>query len=186
MYLNLYQKYILEQLEKYGCLYKRQLEFLTKFFVEEHLPNIDGYVAQLRRFNMVNTDIYMGEPLVSLPQRSVNENVLTAMDVMIEFAEHISHYERGHGYVDLRFYIRLDDGEREINICSLTRDNVNALMSFVEEYMSVCAGKSDSEQVMWIFVVTDHSLINGISCEAEHSFAIKERGKVEFYESSRK
>lgn len=37
MYLNLYQKYILELLDEYGGLLKRQLEFMVKRFKEPYL-----------------------------------------------------------------------------------------------------------------------------------------------------
>ena len=41
MYLNLYQKYILELLNEYGGLLERQLEMLVKHFKEPHLYNIE-------------------------------------------------------------------------------------------------------------------------------------------------
>ena len=48
MYLNLYQKYILELLAEYDGLLVRQLEALVKHFKEPHLYNINGYLEQDR------------------------------------------------------------------------------------------------------------------------------------------
>lgn len=60
MYLNLYQKYILELLAEYDGLLVRQLEALVKHFKEPHLYNINGYLEQLRRFDKIEIVPYRG------------------------------------------------------------------------------------------------------------------------------
>lgn len=85
MYLNLYQKYILELLAEYDGLPERQLEALVKHFKEPHLYNINGYLKQLRIFNRIEIVPYKSEKAVILSGRSVNENMITAFDIMLNF-----------------------------------------------------------------------------------------------------
>ena len=50
MYLNPYQKYIMELLVEYGTLMQRQLLKLVNANFKISLPNIDRYVEQLCKF----------------------------------------------------------------------------------------------------------------------------------------
>lgn len=105
MYLNLYQKYILELLTEYGGLLKRQLEVMVKHFKESHLYNIDGYLEQLRRFGRIEFADCKGECAVILPGREINEVVVTAFDIMLNFLDYLIGCEVGIEPVILRFYI---------------------------------------------------------------------------------
>lgn len=120
MYLNLYQKYILELLTEYGGLLKRQLEVMVKHFKESHLYNIDGYLEQLRRFGRIEFADCKGECAVILPGREINEVVVTAFDIMLNFLDYLIGCEVGIEPVILRFYINPNgNSEREINISLL-------------------------------------------------------------------
>ena len=95
MYLNLYQKYILELLAEYDGLLVRQLEALVKHFKEPHLYNINGYLEQLRRFDKIEIVPYRGEDTVILPYGRINEYMVTAFDIMLQFLDYLKDFERG-------------------------------------------------------------------------------------------
>lgn len=185
MYLNLYQKYILELLEEYGGLLKRQLEFMVKRFKEPYLRDINGYVYQLRRFEKVWCADYMGEEAVILPGREIDGNIIAAFDIMLEFAEYLVHYEIGKSPVVMRFFINPDSkNEQEINVISALQGQEQEISYYAERYEVDTTENADkiSNAPAWIFLIQDIQQMKLISPKAEYSFVIMENGKPVFYE----
>lgn len=185
MYLNLYQKYILELLEEYGGLLKHQLEALVKHFKEPHLYNIDGYLKQLWRFDKVEIVPYKGEDTVILTGGKINEDMITAFDIMLQFLDYLKGFEKGGNTVLLRFYITTDEkNEQEINIVPVERGKEDIAAQYAEEYSIDIAESADeiSSPPSWIFVIQDKKQMFLIKSQADYSFAIVENGRLVFYE----
>lgn len=187
MYLNLYQKYMLGLLAEYGGLLKRQIEFMTKYFVENHLFNVNGYVAQMARFGEVIITEHNGEEAVTLPGREVEDDIVSAMDVMIEFAEVVSFHQRGNYPIAIQFYNEPEnDDTQEYNIYPVTKGYEDTAARFSENYVTetnnIAAYKKPP---IWIFLVTDKEQMELLQPDVEYSFAIIEDGKVEFYEHNK-
>lgn len=186
MYLNLYQKYILELLEKYGGLLKCQLEFMVKCFKEPHLRDINGYVYQLKRFEKVRCIDYMGEEAVVLPGREVDGNIVAAFDIMLEFSDYLVRHEKGEMPVIIRFFINPDSKcEQEINIALVTEGKEADVTHYAERYVLDIVESADkiSHPPAWIFLIQNIQQMKLMSAKAEYSFVIIENGKPVFYES---
>lgn len=186
MYINLYQKYILELLEEYGGLLKRQLEFMVKRFKEPYLRDINGYVYQLRRFGKVCCVDYMGEEAVILPGRDIDGNIIAAFDIMLEFAEYLVYHEIGKAPVIIRIFINSDSKrEQEINVISVLQGQEKQIMYYTERYAIDTVENADkiSHPPAWIFLIQNIQQMNLISSKAEYSFVIIEKGKPVFYDS---
>lgn len=185
MYLNLYQKYILELLRKCDGLLVRQLEFMVKYFKEPHLYNIDGYLKQLRIFNRIEIVPYKSEKAVILPGGSVNENMITAFDIMLKFSEYLIDFVAVYSSVTLRFYIKTDKKHnQEINIITVETGKEEVAVNYAEKYITNIeknAGKI-SHPPSFIFEIQDKRQMNLIKLSADHSFVIMENGEPMFYE----
>lgn len=185
MYLNLYQKYILQLLREYDGLLKRQLEAMVKHFKEPHLYNIDGYLEQLRRFEKIKIVPYKGEDTVILPSGRINENMITAFDIMLEFLNYLVKFEAGISPVILQFYIKPNDNsEREINIVPVGIGEENTAVHYAEYYVINIAEDADkiSYPPSWIFVIQDKRQMPLIKPKTNYSFVIMENGEPVFYE----
>ena len=185
MYLNLYQKYILELLEEYSGLLKRQLEFMVKRFKEPYLRDINGYVHQLNRFEKIQCADYMGEEALILPGRKIDGNIIAAFDVMMEFSECLIHHELGNPPVLIRFFISPDGKrEQELNIVPVPKGRESTAVHYAEWYVINLADNADkiSYPPSWIFVIQDKQQMSLIKPKAEYSFVIIENGKPVFYE----
>ncbi len=185
MYLNLYQKYILQLIREYDGLLKRQLEAMVKHFKEPHLYNIDGYLEQLRRFEKIKIVPYKGEDTVILPSGRINENMITAFDIMLKFLDYLEKFEAGINPVILRFYIKPNDNsEQEINIVPVEIGKENTLAQYAERYVVNIAEDADkiSYPPSWIFIIQDKKQMSLIKPKADYSFVIVENGEPVFYE----
>lgn len=185
MYLNLYQKYILGLLQEYGGLLKRQLEFMVKRFKEPHLYNINGYLEQLRQFDKIEIVPYKGEEAVILPDGKINEDMVTAFDIMLKFEEYLVSFERGDIPVILRFCINTDNSsEQEMNIAPVVRGKESMIENYAQYYVLNIADNADkiSYPPSWIFVIQDKRQIPLIKPKTDYSFVIMENGEPVFYE----
>lgn len=185
MYINLYQKYILELLSEYDGLLERQLEILVKHFKEPHLYNINGYLEQLRRFDRIEIVPYRGEDTVILPNGKINEDIVTAFDIMLQFLDYLKGFERGNNTVLLRFYITADkDNEQEINIVPVPKGKEDMAVDYAECYVVNIAKNADkiSYPPSWIFVIQDKQQMPLINPKSDYSFVIMENGEPVFYE----
>lgn len=186
MYLNLYQKYILELLREYGGLLKRQLEMLVKHFKEPHLRNIDGYLEQLHRFEKIQFIGYMGEVAVVLKCGKPNKDMINAFDVMLNFKDYLIGFEKGIKPVTLRFYVDFNNkNEREINVVPVEVGKEKETAIYADNYVVITDDDADkiSYPPLWIFVIQDKRQMSLIKAKTNFSFAVAENGKVEFYES---
>lgn len=185
MYLNLYQKYILDLLREYDGLTERQLEVLVKHFKEPHLYNISGYLEQLRRFDKVEIIPYRSEDTVILPGGSINEYMVTAFDIMLQFIDYLKDFERGDNTVLLRFYITADkDNEQEINIVPVEIGREDIVTKFADEYAVNISDSADklSHPPSWIFVIQDKKQMSLINPDADSSFVLASDSETVFYE----
>ena len=154
MYLNLYQKYILELLAEYDGLLVRQLEALVKHFKEPHLYNI-------------------------------NEYMVTAFDIMLQFLDYLKDFERGDNTVLLRFYITADEkNEQEINIVPVEIGREDIIVQYVNGYAVNISDSADkiSHPPSWIFVIQDKKQMSRITPDTDCSFVLAADSKVVFYE----
>ena len=185
MYLNLYQKYILELLAEYDGLLVRQLEALVKHFKEPHLYNINGYLEQLRRFDKIEIVPYRGEDTVILPYGRINEYMVTAFDIMLQFLDYLKDFERGDNTVLLRFYITADEkNEQEINIVPVEIGREDIIVQYVNGYAVNISDSADkiSHPPSWIFVIQDNKQMSRITPDTDCSFVLAADSKVVFYE----
>ncbi len=185
MYLNLYQKYILELLNEYGGLLERQLEMLVKHFKEPHLYNIDGYLEQLRRFDKIEIVPYRGEDTVILPGGKINEDMVTAFDIMLKFKDYLVSFETANIPVILRFTINPNNKtEQEMNIVPVPKGKEDMAVHYAEWCVINIAENADkiSYPPSWIFVIQDKRQIPLIKPKADYSFVIMENGEPVFYE----
>lgn len=184
MYLNLYQKYILELLDEYGGLLKRQLEFMVKRFKEPYLRDINGYVYQLRRFEKVYCADYMGEEAVILPGREIDGNIIAAFDIMLEFAECLAVHSKGENAVSLQFCLKPDiNTMQEVKVVSVMQGEEQKAITYAEEYISSLGNKDiqDGNYPLWIFHIQSKKQMKMLNTELDHSFAIIKKRKVFFY-----
>lgn len=187
MYLNLYQKYILELLREYGGILKRQLEMLVKHFKEPHLRNIDGYLEQLRRFEKIQFVGYMGEVAVVLKGGKPNKDMINAFDVMLNFKDYLIGFEKGFKPVILRFYVNFNNkNEREINVVPIKVGKEKEKAIYADNYVVITDDDADkiSYPPLWIFVIQDKRQMSLIKAKTNFSFAVIENGNVEFYENT--
>lgn len=185
MYLNIYQKYILELLREYGGLLKRQLEFMVKRFKEPHLLNIDGYIYQLKRFERIYCTDYMGEEAVILPGREIDDNIIIAFDIMLQFSDYIAGHEKACSPVTMRFFISPDNNSmQEINIVPVAYDKEIEVVHYAEGYMIDIAENAEkiSHPPAWIFLIHDKRQMKQITPKVEYSFVVMKNGKPVFYE----
>lgn len=187
MYLNLYQKYMLELLDEYDGLLKRQLEFLTKYYRESHLRNVDGYVAQMAMFGVVKITEYNGEEAVVLPGHLLEADIIAAIDVTRHFIEHITSFRRARFPLAMQFYIKTNgDDMQEVNIYPVHKGEEALALSFVENYAIETNDIAKSKKApAWIFLIDEKEQIKLLKPDAEYSFAVVEKGKTVFYEGKR-
>lgn len=188
VYLNLYQKYILEQLQKYGGLLTRQLEFMTKRFVEPYLLNVDGYLRQLRWFNRIEFTEYMGEEAVMLPGQCIDADIISSVDVMLKFAEYIVRHDRGCPPVSIRFFINTElKLTQEVNILPVERGREREAEYYAENYITELQPKDKQAGQLpeWIFLLKDKEQMRLIQPNAEYSFAVMEENKPVFYRDTK-
>ncbi|MCI8404429.1 MAG: hypothetical protein HFE49_05955 [Clostridia bacterium] len=185
MYLNLYQKYILELLAEYDGLPERQLEALVKHFKEPHLYNINGYLEQLRRFDKIEIVPYRGEDTVILLGGRINEYMVTAFDIMLQFIDYLKDFERGNNTVLLRFYVTADEkNEQEINIVPVEIGREDIAKQYADEYVVNISDSANalSHPPSWIFVIQDKKQISLINPDIDCSFVLETDGEIVFYE----
>lgn len=188
VYLNLYQKYILEQLQKYGGLLTRQLEFMTKRFVEPYLLNVDGYLKQLRWFNRIEFTEYMGEEAVMLPGQCIDADIISSVDVMLKFAEYIVRHDRGCPPVSIRFFINTElKLTQEVNILPVERGREREAEYYAESYITELQpeDKQAGQLPEWIFLLQNKKQMRLIQPNAEYSFAVMEENKPVFYRDTK-
>lgn len=184
MYLNLYQKYILELLSEFDGLLVRQLAFMVRRFKEPHLQNIDGYLEQLRIFNRIEIVPYKGEDAVILPGGSINENMVTAFDIMFKFSEYLVDFAMVYYPAILRFYINPDKNhDQEINIIPVETGKEDTAVNYAKMYITDIeknAGKI-SYPPSFIFVIQDKRQMTLIKLNTDYSFVIMENDGLVFY-----
>lgn len=185
MYLNIYQKYILDLLREYDGLTERQLEVLVKHFKEPHLYNINGYLEQLRRFDKIEIVPYRGEDTVILPGGRINEYMVRAFDIMIQFIDYLKDFKRGDNTVLLRFYIIADEkNEQEINIVPVEIGGEDIAVRYANEYAVNISESADkiSHPPSWIFVIQDKKQMSRINPNTDYSFVLASESETVFYE----
>ena len=185
MYINLYQKYILELLSEFDGLLVRQLAFMVRHFKEPRLQNIDGYLEQLRLFNRIEIVPYKGEDAVILPGGSINEYMVMAFDIMLQFIDYLKDFEKGDNTVLLRFYITADkDNEQEINIVPVEIGREYIVTKYADEYAVNISDSADklSHPPSWIFVIQDKKQMNLINPDTDSSFVLASDRETVFYE----
>lgn len=183
MYLNLYQKYMLELLGEYGGMPKRQLEFMTKFFVEKHLRDVNGYVAQLAMFRKVTITNFGGEEIVTLPGHYADDDVIASVDIMLEFAKHITFHKRGRDPIAVQFYIAAGESEtKEINICPVHRGMERSMAEYAEGYAKDLDEPVNGKSTSWVFLIDSKSQIKLIKPDVSYSFAMKTDKEIVFYD----
>ena len=183
----MYQKYILGLLDEYDGLLKRQLEFMTKFFVESHLRNIDGYLEQLKMLGRIVTSGKGDNQIITLPGRAAETDVIEAVDVMLEFAEGIKSYRRGHYPIAVQFYLETDDASvKEVNVYPIRLGTERDAVSFTER---ITAKRLDQENersnVSWIFLVCRVSQMRLINPDIEYLFAMRADCGIKLYEPNK-
>lgn len=187
MYLNLYQKYILELLGEYGGLLKRQLEVLVKHFKEPHLRNIDGYLKQLHRFEEIQFVGYMDDVAVVLKGGKTDADMINSFDVMLSFTDYLIGFEKGIKPVALRFCVNFNGkNEREINVVPISIGKEKETAVYADNYAVSIDDDADkiSYPPLWIFVLQDKRQMSMIKEKTNFSFAVIENGNVEFYENT--
>lgn len=83
MLLSKPQKYLLDTIRKLGCVRRGQLYGLADRSFGSTVCHVDAMLRQLRGY----TDIRLENDLVKLPRASPDENMLEAVDVMLELAD---------------------------------------------------------------------------------------------------
>lgn len=186
MYLNLYQKYILELLEEYGGLLKRQLEFMVKRFKEPHLRDINGYVHQLDRFEKIQLTELAGEEAVILPGRRIDADIVRSVDIMLKFSGCLVHHNRGRPPVSLQFEINSDaSASIEVNILPVDSGFEKEAVYLAEHYVTEFNDSNLGQSPEWIFLLRDRAQMQYIRPNAEYSFAVMEENEPVFYRDTK-
>lgn len=179
MYINRYQKYMLELLDEYGCLKKSQLAFTVINNVENRLKHVDGYLSQLHRFDRVHMAPCGEDYYVSLPGIEPDYHVIQAFDVLMEFNEQLVSHERGKSPVAIRLYLQTGlEKVRDVYVIPVDYGNEKILEEFAQENFSEGNG-------FVIFLVFSKQQMNEISPECDYSFAIKNGEEIIFFDANK-
>lgn len=178
MYINRYQRYMLDLLEEYGCLKKSQLAFMVINNVGKNLQHVDGYVSQLQRFNKVHTAPCGEDCYVSLPGMQPDHFVIQAFDVLLAFNAQLMSHNLGKKPVAIRMYLQIGiDKNRVVYVIPVDYGNERYLEGFAQEHFTEGNG-------FVIFLVFSKQQMNALSPDCDYSFALRNGEEIIFYDAN--
>lgn len=185
MYLNPYQKYIMELLIEYGSLMQRQLLKLVNAKFKVLLPNIDRYIEQLCKFGDCEKNGDGDDAIISI--RSVDENkaepnydIIRSVDVLIAFLPKVIWHRKSRSFVAVRFFISTYKHDKAVSVIPVKEGFEKEIESFTEDNFTYAS----SEIV--IFLLEDSKQMKKINPGCYHRFAIIGKEGVTFYKPEEK
>lgn len=175
MFMNAYQKYITELIGEYGSLLKSQLLKLVNHKFKCNLPNLNGYINQLCRFDDFEEIVY-GQDTVVLHKGDVpNYDIIRSVSVMMSFLQNVLYHNKSSGMISVRFYVSSGDNDKEINIIPIKQGCEKMAQRFADDKFS------NAKCEVVIFLLEDKEQKQKIKAICNCKFAvITEKGPI-FY-----
>ncbi len=173
MYRNHFQEYIASLLEEYGALQKRQIQQMVNYEFNTHLPNIDGYVAQMCRydeFDIISDDIVASKGV------EVDYDIIRSFDVLLAFMPKVHHHRRSRDSVSIAFFIQTDTMDKEVYVVPVRDGAEHVICSYADDKF-----RSKISEVV-IFLLDDKNQIKKMHAGCNHKLAIFDKNGVKFLE----
>ena len=180
MYLNPYQKYIMELLVEYGTLMQRQILKLVNANFKISLPNIDRYVEQLCKFGDCEKNGEGDDAIISIRSADGNPtepnyDIIRSIDVLIAFLPKVIWHRRSRGFVSVHFFISTYKHDKAVSVVPVREGFEKEIESFIEDNFTY----ANSEIV--IFLLEDSKQMKKLNPGCYHRFAVIGKEGITFY-----
>ncbi len=176
MYLNTYQKRLVGLVEEYGCLKRRQLEYMVNMYSERKLPNLDGYINQLCQFGGFQKVLHGNEIYVGYKGTEPDPVISDAFEVMMQFAPNILSHSRGRSPAAICFLVQAKEQKKEVRVIPVPPGEESVICAFAED--SAVSDKSRLD----IFLLCQKEQMRKMIPKCRYKFALVGGDKVSFFE----
>ena len=175
MYLNAYQKYIDELIDEYGALLERQLAVMVNAKFKTNFKSISAYTQQMCTFSDFKKEPYGNEHIFMNNSVEADFDIIRSFEVMLKFLPNIISHNKSKGNISIRFFVNVNDNNKEICVIPVRQGYEKMISSFVEDKF-----KNERNEVV-IFLLDAKEQIKLINADCNCKFSVvTENGAVFF------
>lgn len=175
MYYNKIQEYMIELINEYGPLLKRQLLIMANSKFSVRMKNIDGYSSQLCQYGSFENGWIGDEEYLGYRGIEPNYDMIRSVDVMNKFLPDIKAHRKSRQPVTIRFVAGVGKHEKDISIIPVKSGEEPVIQSYVKDkYVN-----AKSEIV--IFLIEEKNQIDILDVNCNARFALIDKSGVALY-----
>lgn len=175
MYLNAYQKYIDELIDEYGALLERQLLMMVNTKFNTTLKNISSYTQQMCTFSDFKKEPYGNDNIFMNNSAEVDYDIIRSFEVMLKFIPNIISHNKSKGNISIRFFVNVNDNNKEICIIPVKQSYENMISSYVADKF-----KNERNEVV-IFLLDAKEQIKLINADCNCKFSVVTENGAMFF-----
>lgn len=174
MYLNAYQKCIERLIDEYGCLSKPQLLCLVNAELGGHLPQLDGFIAQMCRYGDFTMLSEGGYEAVARKGTELDFCILRSLEVMLSFMPNVVAHHKGREPAAIHFFIDSGKGIKDVYIIPVKQGEEKMAAAYAKD-------KFAEKDKIAIFLLDSREQMQFIQVKGK--FAIVDIQGVSFYKN---
>ena len=173
MYMNSFQKRIALLIDEYGGLTKKQLLAIVNAEFGSGLPNLDGYIKQMCKFDDYEEVVFFSGSVLVRRGTEPDYDIIRSIEVMLCFFPDVVSHHKARAPVALRFYKNSGQNMKEISVIPVKYGDELSASSFVQDKFA------EEKSGVVIFLLESREQMKLI--KANGKFAVIEKDAVKFF-----